>query len=229
MEVTKRQHNESAREYAYREICRNIISLNFLPGSEISVQKIAEILGVSRTPVREAFLELQEQRILEIKPQSGSYIAYVDFNLVSNSRYVRLALERAVLEEVCVLATTADIGLLEASIELQSFYCSKDMFKEFLQEDVCFHGLFYQIANRKDIQPASRYLSIHYNRLRTIWMNTCGYDNPQRLLNDHQAIVDAIQERDPEKAQQALCNHLCDYSAEDQQKIRLLHPEYFRA
>ena len=78
------------------------------------------------------------------------------------------------------------------------------MFKEFLQEDVCFHGLFYQIANRKDIQPASRYLSIHYNRLRTIWMNTCGYDNPQRLLNDHQAIVDAIQERDPEKCYQGL-------------------------
>ncbi|MBQ2895470.1 MAG: GntR family transcriptional regulator [Oscillospiraceae bacterium] len=227
MKVTKRQPNEPAREYAYREICRNIVSLELPPGTEISVQKIAEELGISRTPVREAFLQLQAERILEIKPQSGSYVARVDFHLVNSSRFVRLALERAVVEEVCRAATADDIHLLENSLELQSFFCSKNMFEEFLQEDNYFHCLFYRIAGREDIQPAGSYLAIHFNRVRTLWMNICGPDNTQRLLGEHKAIIDAIRERDAEKAQQALSIHLSDYSLADQQRIRECHPMYF--
>lgn len=226
MILTKRQPCEPAKEYAFREIYRNIVSFDLPPGAEISVQKISEELKVSRTPVREAFLQLQMERIIEIIPQSGSYIAYVDFDLANSSRFVRLALERAVLEEVCAHANSEDIALLEKSLELQRFYFSKNMINEFLTEDDNFHNLLFLISHHENIRGASNYLAIHFNRVRALWLNTYGTDIP-RLVQEHMEIVNAVRSHDLQRARRAIDQHLAGYSQVEQAKIRQRYPEYF--
>ena len=75
MIVYERLKRETAREYALRIIRQNIISLDLEPGSRISENELASELGISRTPVREALIELSKIKVIEIYPQRGSYIS----------------------------------------------------------------------------------------------------------------------------------------------------------
>ena len=226
MDIIKRHPNEPARDYAYREIYRNIVTFELPPGAEISVQKISEELAVSRTPVREAFLQLQFDRIIEVIPQSGSHVAYVDFENVNDSRFVRLAMERAVLDEVCVKATPEDIAKLETNLELQQLYLSKNLRDDFLKEDDNFHDLLFQIAGKERIQAARNFMAIHFNRVRVLWMNMYGVDAPH-LIREHMEIVDAVRARDLQWARRAIDKHLSGYSLQEQEEIRNRYPQYF--
>lgn len=227
MEITKRLPNEHARDYAYRELYRNIVSFTLPPGAEISVQKISEELCVSRTPVREAFLQLQQEQIIEIFPQSGSRITYVDFDLANSSRFVRLALERFILEIVCARATEDDIALLENSLALQHFYCEKNMANEFLKEDNHFHDLLFHISGHDSICSARDYLSIHFNRVRALWLNTYGNDLSQKV-HEHREIVSAVRAHDIPWSRRAIDRHLSGYSQLEQEQLKKRYPEYFR-
>ena len=75
MHVTERLAHESGRDYALRIIKDNIISLELAPQSRVNDREIAAELGLSRTPVREALLELAKVDIVQVNPQRGSIIA----------------------------------------------------------------------------------------------------------------------------------------------------------
>ncbi len=82
LEILPKNKRETAREYVTRVLKYNIVNLNLKPGQAISENEIAELLGVSRTPVREAFLELAKASIVEVYPQKGTYISLIDMEMV---------------------------------------------------------------------------------------------------------------------------------------------------
>ena len=98
MYLEERRNGESTREYALRILKANIIQMILEPGCPIGEQKIAKELGMSRTPVREALVELMKTRIVEILPQKGTYVSYLDYDLVEEARFMRMTLELALLD-----------------------------------------------------------------------------------------------------------------------------------
>ena len=74
MIIKERTGRETGRNYALRILKENIVMLELEPGSRISENELAQELGVSRTPVREALIELSKSKIVEIFPQKGSFI-----------------------------------------------------------------------------------------------------------------------------------------------------------
>ena len=72
----------SVREQAYQTLRNEIVSMELKPGTVISTQDTATRLNLSRTPVREAFIQLQEERLLEISPQKATVVSKIDFNRV---------------------------------------------------------------------------------------------------------------------------------------------------
>ena len=100
MYLEERRNGESNREYALRILKANIIQMILEPGCPIGEQKIAKELGMSRTPVREALVELMKTRIVEILPQKGTYVSYLDYDLVEEARFMRMTLELALLDEL---------------------------------------------------------------------------------------------------------------------------------
>ncbi len=122
MHITARLAKETAREYALRILKDNIISLDLAPGSMVSENEISSQLGLSRTPIREALIELSRANIVEIYPQKGSRILLIDYALVEESRFLRLVLESAVVKVICEREGTLDISLLEENLKLQEFY-----------------------------------------------------------------------------------------------------------
>ena len=121
MKLSNRLPRESGRDYALRTIKENIVSLELAPGSQISENALAAEMGLSRTPVREALIELSKVEIIEIHPQRKSTVPLIDYDLVEESRFMRNLLECAVVELVCDLASPMDIERLNSNIRLQGF------------------------------------------------------------------------------------------------------------
>ena len=78
MIITPKNTFEPNREYAFRIVKDNIINMEIKPGSLIGEQEIATQLGISRTPVHEAFLELSKSKIVNILPQKGCSVSLID-------------------------------------------------------------------------------------------------------------------------------------------------------
>ena len=93
MKLLERLPRESSRDYALRNIKENIINLELAPGSQISENALAAEMGLSRTPVREALIELAKVEIVEIHPQRKSTVPLINYDLVEESRFMRNLLE----------------------------------------------------------------------------------------------------------------------------------------
>lgn len=224
MDVTDRQPKETAREYAMRIIKKNIISLELAPGSMVSENEIASQLGLSRTPVREAFIELSRANIVEILPQKGSRVLLIDYNLVEESRFLRLVLENAIVKLDCELEEPQDFSLIEENLKLQEFYVQNSSPTKLLELDNQFHRELFKLANKMQCyQWMMHGMTIHFDRVRSMSLNTI---KDIKIVEDHRAIVQAIQKKDADKAVALMTKHISRYKV-DEQAIRTKYPDYF--
>lgn len=224
MDVTDRQPKETAREYAMRIIKKNIISLELAPGSMVSENEIASQLGLSRTPVREAFIELSRVNIVEILPQKGSRVLLIDYNLVEESRFLRLVLENAIVKLDCELEEPQDFSLIEENLKLQEFYVQNSSPTKLLELDNQFHRELFKLANKMQCyQWMMHGMTIHFDRVRSMSLNTV---KDIKIVEDHKAIVQAIQKKDADKAVALMTKHISRYKV-DEQAIRTKYPDYF--
>lgn len=143
MTIEAKQRKETASEYALRVLKQNIVSLDLAPGSMVSENEMAARLGISRTPVREALIELSRVGIVEILPQKGSRINLIDYDMVEQSRFLRLVLEREVVKLVCTSEASVDLSSLEENLRLQSFYIEHPNREKLLELDNQFHALLF--------------------------------------------------------------------------------------
>lgn len=144
MYVTERYKGESRRDYALRTIKDNIIRLELKPGSLVSEKELADAMGLSRGPVREAIIELAKVRIVEVYPQHGIKIAPVDYDLIDEARFMRETLEIAVVERCCSMGLQQEyLDILKENIKLQQFYLENDNKNKLLELDNEFHRLLF--------------------------------------------------------------------------------------
>lgn len=101
MKRLKMEENESNRRYAHRVIKASIMDYYFKPGQLVSEIETSKELGLSRTPVREALILLEEEKLIEVKPQKGTFVTYIDMDLVYSAIFFRQTLEKAVILEAC--------------------------------------------------------------------------------------------------------------------------------
>ena len=81
--ISERREHESAKSFVLRVLIDNIINTRLEPGEKLNEPELCEQLGVSRTPFREAELELAQRRLIEIRPKIGTYVSLIDAELVS--------------------------------------------------------------------------------------------------------------------------------------------------
>lgn len=224
MEITSRTSKETARDYAFRTLKHNIVMLKLAPGSLVSEKDLADEMGISRTPTREALIELSKSQIVDIFPQKGSYISKIDYRLVDEARFMRLVLENAVIELVCDIATKEDMASLEENIHLQSFYLDTKVYPKFFDQDNDFHQKLFSIANKNQTYHLMESMMIHFDRVRMIRLHT--NSEVRELLDDHKAILDAIKQKDKSRAVSLMTMHLSRYKV-DEGIVRQLSPEYF--
>ena len=224
MKLLERLPRETGRDYALRNIKENIINLELAPGSQISENELAAEMGLSRTPVREALIELSRVRIIEIHPQKKSTVPLIDYDLVEESRFMRNLLECAVVELDCKMAGPVDLERLSANIRLQKFYLDNYYTNELMTLDNQFHGILFEIAKKTQIFALMQNITIHFDRVRSMALSSV---KNLKIVQDHKQITAAIARRDPKSARLLMEEHLNRYKI-DAADIRAAYPQYFK-
>lgn len=224
MYIMERMEKETAREYAFRVIKYNIISLELTPGSMVSENELAEEMGISRTPVREALIELSKLKVVEIYPQRGSFISLIDNELVEEARFVRLLLEQTMVMEACDVAGEENLLALEEILRLQDFYLERGAKDKLLQLDNDFHELLFTMNNKKFTYALISGMMTHFDRVRRLSLSVI---KDSKNISDHKKLVEAIRNKDKELAKEVITDHLSRYKLN---KIELIkqYPAYFK-
>ncbi len=214
MEILQRMTFETARAYATRTIKYNIIQMGLLPGEMISEKDVATSLGLSRTPVREALIDLSNVGIVEILPQKGCRIALLNHDLVAESRFMRLAMEKAVIEILCSKTlTSSQITSLGENLQLQKFHLQShspdnplDRNRLIMLDDQ-FHRLLFTFANRELSHSIVKNFDVHFDRVRYIYTNH-SLNLDSNNVEDHANLAQYIIDKDLASARNLIDSHL---------------------
>lgn len=223
MNILHRESRENARTYAVRVLLHNIINLELPPGSAVSENELSTALSLSRTPVREALIELSRINLVEILPQRGSYISKIDYELVEESRFMRLVMENAILKLACEKIDPKYLDALEHNLEEQRKYLDLDNAAEFMELDNEFHRLIFESVNKMWSYRIINDQMVHFNRLRALSLKSI---KNKYSLKDHEDILYAIRRKDPEMAEMLMTRHLTRHLMEKSELLEL-YPDYF--
>ena len=216
---------KAAAPRAFEQLREAIVSLNLAPGTVLSRTKLARQLGVSQTPVRDALMRLAAEGLVEVYPQHATVVSLIDLTAARAAHFLRRAIELEIVRELAMAPDAKLVAELRASLERQRRIAKAGDLGAFSIEDQEFHRRMYEARQVSELWHLARRQSGQIDRLRRLHLPALG--KVQIILDDHQAIVDAIAERQPEVAQAFLRKHLSGTLA----KIESLcarFPEYIR-
>lgn len=183
-----------------------IVSLKIDIGQPLSENEVAVQLGVSRTPVREAFIKLAGTGLIEILPQRGTFVVKISPRAVRDAQFVREALEVAVVRQACLVPVPGLTRQLRDLIALQKSAAEDDDFDRFLIHDEAFHRTLAVAVGRDRAWRVIEGEKGHMDRVRYLSLPKA---SPLfHLIGQHEAIAAAIEEQDLPAAEQALRTHL---------------------
>jgi len=224
LEKLKRYKREYNREYVVRVLKHNIINLYLKPGQLVSENEIAEVLGVSRTPVREAFIELSRASLVEIYPQKGTCISPIDMNVVEETRFMRCAVEKSIAKLCCDVLTDSDLAYLQENIRQQETCIASKDYRTLLALDDSFHEYMFRACNKKMIYGIVKNAMAQFDRVRILNLAEM---NMEVSVNEHKEIFQALKNRDKAKAENLMEDHLTRVIF-DMSYLKEKHPEYFK-
>ena len=190
------------------EILKNmIIERQILPGKKIPQEKLAQELGISRTPLVSALKFLEHEKLVESKPRRGYFV-----RLFSKQEMVSIFELREVLEGLAAKRAAANISDKEIQI-LNDFFKpfaeSTDItdFKAYAKEDRRFHNFITEIGAKeflKSILQTYNFITASYQYLSSEGL----VRPPNETIEEHLAVINAIGGRDPEAAEELMRQHL---------------------
>lgn len=197
---------ETGKDYTYRVLKDNIMSLELKPGELLSESDLAQKLNVSRTPIREVLIKLKGEKLIEVKPQAGTYVSLIDWKLIDQAVFMRYNLEKIVLEEACNKFSDDALMEMEKCLFAQKLISDKkDNLIKFHNLDKRFHKLLFQGTDKDDIWEAISNISTHYNRMRLLSeMNIeKGY-----IIDQHTTYLDIIKEKKKDMIEEVVSEHI---------------------
>ncbi|MCB8821767.1 GntR family transcriptional regulator [Microvirga rosea] len=191
-----------------RALRQAIVTMQLAPGEMLSEQDLARRFGVSRSPVREALIKLSEAGLVRVLPQRGTQVVKISRSGVENARFIREAVETAVVREAALRASPTMLAELSASIGRQRRAQRSKSTEEFLSLDEEFHRLLAEAAGRLSAWEMIEDVKPQMDRVRFLDMTQA---TPRHVvLAQHEVIVSAIREGDPLAAQTAMQAHLSE-------------------
>ena len=218
------------REVVFNTLRQAILKGELRPGERLMEIALAEKLGVSRTPIREALSALAQNGFVDIIPQRGSYVSLIDLKRIRDILFLRYHLELPILEELIQKNLTLPLSV-EKLVLLMNFEISNENWKEAVNIDYMIHEELVKLSGHTHIWSIIKAELPHYTRFRFFepYHNEFKGAVP-RSLSEHSALLEAIQLGDIDKLRDAMKSHY-DYTFELRKEYNInrinLHPDYF--
>ena len=218
-----RRANTSAN-IILRELRADIVSMRRKPGEAVSEKEIAAAYGVSRTPVREALLRLADDQLIDIVPQSGTFVARIPLGALPEAILIRKSLEQLTAGMAAEHASRDDVARLQELLESQRRAAADGDRDRFHDADEGFHAAIAAAAGYPGIWTLIQQVKVQIDRYRRLTLPVPG--RMSEVVKEHKLIVAAIAAHDPARAASAMAAHLDGLRASIG-SVRDLNPNYF--
>lgn len=183
----------------------DIVSMALRPGDIISESDIAGRYGVSRQPVREAFIRLAQQGLLLIRPKRATVVKKISPDGVRQSRFIRESIEVEIIRRLAAQPGPDAANILADLIADQESASSAGDSRRFHLLDELFHRT---LARLTGVEYAWQLIDDHKMQLDRVRYLTLGASSSQRAIAEHKQIAEAISRADPAAAEAAMRAHL---------------------
>lgn len=191
---------------AYAITRRAIIEMIFPPGSAINERQICEALDISRTPLREGLLKLQDESLVKIAPNSGTYISHIDLETVFEGHLIRSTLELQMVRLAAMRMNSEAERELDFNLYQQRRLAADNDQRRFYELDEAFHAQIAQIGASERVWRVINAAKAQLDRVRRLAFPLPGH--LETVLAEHEAVVTGLKLRDPERAARAMDVHL---------------------
>lgn len=217
-------NSNSLNDVTYEQIRKDIMNMTLEPGVNVSVQKLSERYGVSRTPVREAIVRLQQSGLVEIYPQRTTVVSKIDLERVYEELFIRTSLESCVVDKFIFRCSELVGDTMQELINKQKKYMDKEHFVEFYSKENRFHQLIFETAEQKLAWTTIENVASHYNRIRIFHGKVNGVGS---IINEHEKIVAAVRKRDSEAMRIAIMEY-SNNLLEQVKSMSKKYPHFFK-
>lgn len=194
------------REIVFETLREAIISGKLLPGERLMEIQLAEEMGVSRTPVREAIRKLELEGLVVMVPRKGAYVAGMTVKEMVDVFEVRTALEGLAAGLAAERATAEEIEEMERAVFQISEVSDGLNLDTLVERDTNFHDLIYKASHNQRLVQIITHLREQLNRFRTTSLALPG--RGKYAVDEHKGIVEAIGARDVELATNLAREHV---------------------
>lgn len=194
------------RDVVFENLRNAILDGNLKAGQRLMEVQLAEQLGVSRTPIREAIRKLELEGLVVMLPRKGAYVANMSFKDLIDVLEIRASLEGLAAYLAAERRNDEDIITLERVVnEFEESIKNTDV-EEVLKKDVEFHENIFLMANNKKLYQLITSLWEQVHRFRVMYVSN--YDASLSLVEEHRRILQAIKEGNCEDAQKYATEHI---------------------
>lgn len=209
------------REIVFEYLRQSILEGKLEPGKRIMEIQMAEQLGVSRTPVREAIRKLELEGLVVMVPRKGAYVADVSIKDVLDVLEVRMALEGLAASLAAEKISDDEIKELTSIYEEFESYYKKNDIKGMIKNDQEFHNCIFNATGNDKLNQINNSLREQVYRFRVKYISR--YNKAKEIVKEHKDLLNAISNRDSDSAHKYGMKHienLTNYMMEELEKYK---------
>ena len=205
---TDKTERNSLSKHAFLQLRENILNGTYPSGYALIETKLAQELGVSRTPIREALHQLEQEGLAVSLPNRGVVVKTPSSEDFEDIYTVRQLLEGQAARWVCERARAEDIDQLGEIIVLMELYTNRNDSKNLARLDTEFHNLLYDACDSRILKQTLQ--TLHANSIYMRSKNLNSHKRATQSFKEHRAIYEAIVRRDADTASDLLTQHIAN-------------------
>jgi len=199
-------HDASLRNKIFKYIKTQIINGNYKPGESLVESKLAEELGVSRTPIREAVHLLELEGLVEITPNKGAIVVGISSKDVEDIYAIRQLVEGLAARWAAERISEHDKKEMEKILDLMEFYANRGEIDEVAKLDNQFHHFIYEASGSKILNLTLSNLHQYVQLARQESLQIP--DRLDKTLSEHRAILQSFFDNEPQEAEKNVALHV---------------------
>ncbi len=195
----------SLRGRVFHKLRDDILSGAYKENEELKEVAIGEELGVSRTPVREAFRQLELEGLIQIIPNKGAYVTGITAKDVKDIYMIRSRLEGLCARWATEHITKEQMEEMEENVYLAEFHAGKGHMEQMAELDNRFHDILYEACDSKMLEHL---LKDYHNYVLRVRKKTLSTGRGRESNKEHQLIMEAIKEKNADRAEELAHAHM---------------------
>lgn len=198
--------DRSLRIRVFNAIENAILDGEYKDGDSLNELRLSKELGVSRTPVREALMQLELEGLVRNVPNKGAVVVGVTEQDIHDIYEIRIRIEGLAARLCAENITDDELRALEQIVDLQEFYLLKNDTEQIWKLDSDFHKIIYDASRSRPLRFTLSNFHNYIKKARDISVQTEG--RAEKTVAEHRAILDAIKEHNGALAEKLTADHI---------------------